>query len=665
MRYPILKVNFEFNKKLIIGVIFLLSIQLLKAQQTEIIDVIKCGARIFINSEDKTVSGLVAYKFDVLKPIDSFYIDAKDMEFNVTFSNRGMVETSYDGKRLTVKKSLDVSTNNEIVLGFTAKPKKAFYFVGWEDDAPNQVWTQGQGKYTSNWLPSFDDENEKIEFDLSIAFDDGYDVISNGAFVGKEPNEDKIQWRFDMKKPMSSYLLALVIGNYDKKTEVSNSGIPLEMYYYPQDSIKVEPTYRYTKKIFDYLEEEIGFSYPWEHYKQIPVHDFLYAGMENTGATIFADTFVIDSIAFNDRNYVNVNAHELAHQWFGNLVTAKSGEHHWLQEGFSTYYALLAEREVFGKKYFLWKLYEYAEELKNQDQENLGSSLLNPKASSLTFYKRGSWVLYALRDKVGDEVFKKAIKEYLTRFQFGSATTSDFIIIVERLSKTELKEFTETWIESESFPFDLAHQLLMKHPFIQEYEMVDCEAANSKCREYLQSYISDEAKIKVILQQPSLITKETFKNSITVRRAIAEVLTTVPKELKKEYESLLDDNSYYTKEKALHNLWNSFPKGRENYLNKTKDIDGLNYNLKQLWLVLALSTSDYNEELKNTYFKELTDFTSAKYNFEVRISAFQYLAMLNVCKDACMQNLEEATSHHNWRLSKYAKEQLKSLKNKS
>ncbi len=86
--------------------------------------------------------------------------------------------------------------------------------------------------------------------------------------------------------------------------------------------------------MFDFLEDEIGFPYPWQNYKQVPVHDFFYAGMENTSLTIFSDAFVVDSIGFNDRNYINVNAHELAHQWFGDLVTAKSGEHHWLQEGF-------------------------------------------------------------------------------------------------------------------------------------------------------------------------------------------------------------------------------------------------------------------------------------------------------------------------------------------
>ena len=201
-------------------------------------------------------------------------------------------------------------------------------------------------------------------------------------------------WEFDMQKPMSSYLVALVIGKYDKKVEYSKSGIHLEMYYYQEDSLKFEPTYRYSKQMFDFLEEEIGVPYPWQNYKQVPVKDFLYAGMENTSATIFADSFVIDSIAFVDKNYVNVNAHELAHQWFGDLVTETSGTHHWLQEGFATYYALLAERDIFGDDYYYWQLYDYAQELLEQDKAGGSTSLLNPKSSSTTFYKKGAWVVH-------------------------------------------------------------------------------------------------------------------------------------------------------------------------------------------------------------------------------------------------------------------------------
>ena len=646
----------------IIVFLVIVSVFYCEAQQTDKINFTTANARLTVDAEKQTVSGLIAYKFEVLQDLHTFYIDAKDMEFNVVFMGSKMAETTYDGERLYVKDSLSKGTKSEIIIGFSAKPKKAMYFVGWENDAPNQVWTQGQGKYTSNWLPSFDDENEKVDFDILVTFDSEYQVIGNGKMVRKDEMGDLNATLYEMEEPMSSYLLAMIIGKYLKKVEQSESGVPLEMYYYPKDSNKVEPTYRYTKKIFDYLEKEIDYAYPWENYKQVPVHDFLYGGMENTTTTVFADTYVVDSIGFNDRNYVNVNAHELAHQWFGDLVTAKSGEHHWLQEGFATYYALLAERHLFGENYYYWRLYEYAQELKDQDRAGNGTSLLNPKSSSLTFYKRGAWVLHALREKVGDSAYKAATRKYLEDFEFKNAETSDFISKIQESSGQDLSSFFETWIKNDEFPYDKAFESLMQSKFIQEYEMVDCEAANSKCGYYLDSYLSDEAKIKIIQQKPDLISSKTFKNSIPVRRAIAEVLTTVPKELKTEYETLLDDNSYLTKEAALYNLWTSFSEERSDYLDKMANVEGLNYNIRLLWLALALNTSNYRQAEKEQFYNELVDFTGPMYNFEVRMNAFQFLISQNGCNEECIENLNDASNHHNWRLSKFAKQQLDKIK---
>jgi aminopeptidase N len=110
--------------------------------------------------------------------------------------------------------------------------------------------------------------------------------------------------------------------------------------------------------------------------------------MENTSATVFSSRYVVDSTGFEDRNYTNVNAHELAHQWFGDLVTAQSGKHHWLQEGFATYYAALAEREIYGDDYFYSKLYETAQQIKYASRTDT-IPVLNEKASSLSFIKRG------------------------------------------------------------------------------------------------------------------------------------------------------------------------------------------------------------------------------------------------------------------------------------
>ncbi|NND53182.1 MAG: M1 family metallopeptidase [Flavobacteriaceae bacterium] len=636
------------------------------AQQTDFVDFKHAAAEINIEPDQGSVEGQVIYTFDLLQDTDSIFLDARNMTIERVRLNGRLVNFEYDSMRLIIRQSLNKNKNNSIGIAFKTQPKQAMYFVGWNDDAPNQVWTQGQGKYTSHWLPSIDDMNDKIEFDLMINAPSEYEVIANGKLIRSQNSEIGLRsWFYDMRDPMSSYLLAIVVGKYNKKVVKSESGVPLEMYYYPQDSMKFEPTYRYSRAMFDFLEREIGVSYPWQNYKQIPVHDFLYAGMENTGTTIFSDSFVIDSIGFTDNSYVHVNAHELAHQWFGNLVTEVSGKHHWLQEGFATYYALLAERHLFGNNHFYWKLYESAQQLNQQDINGGSTALLDPNSSSLTFYQKGAWTLYMLRELVGDYAFQTGIINYLEKYAFKNVSTGDFIYEIERVSEQDLTAFTDVWLKQVEFPMERAMDAL-KHnsTFIQEYLMVDCEVETSKCKDYLLSGISDEAKSKVIAQDPSKITAEVFRSSTKVRQAIAMHLKKIPSDLKSEYETLLKDPSYITIENALFNLWNNFKVGRVEYLKQTEHIHGLHHkNVRLLWLLLAIVTPEFNPDLKESYKNELIDYTAPSYNFELRMNAFQYLEMLKSCNEACLKNLEEAKTHHNWQMVKFAKALLDKTKN--
>ncbi len=648
------------KKVLIIFCLFITGVSF--SQQTEYVDFKTANAMLGVFPDSSKVAGKVWYNLDIIKSTDSIFLDAVNMTFeNVEIregeSNAIPISYSNQDNKIYFKYPFEKNKSYTIYFDFKVVPKKALYFLKRKDNW--QIWTQGQGKYTSNWFPSLDDVNDKIVFNIGNVECSDYIFLSNGEQTLNSPLPDTcVKYHFQMQKPISSYLLALVIGKYNKKTETSKSGIPLEYYYYPEDSLKVEPTYRYSKRMFDYLEEEIGYAYPWQNYKQVPVHDFLYAGMENASLTIFSDALMVDSIGFNDKSYVNVNAHELAHQWFGNLVTAKSSEHHWLQEGFATYYALLAEREIFGDNHYYFQLYESVLELGRQDLSGKGTSLLNPKSSSLTFYQRGAWVLHMLRDKVGDVVFKKAVKNYLEKYQFASAETSDFISEVERLHGKPLSAFVNLWIKQKAFPYDKAFAVLKKQStFINEYAMVDCEAKSSKCSEYLKYYVSDEAKVKVIAQVPELVTPVVFKNSLKVRQAISQHVTKIPKELKSDYESLLDDKSYLTIEKALYNLWVNFPLERSKYLAKTRNIVGFNdKNVRLLWVVLNLSTPYYEADDKQELYNELVGYTNEKYNADLRINAFQYLDMIKSCNSECESNLETAKSHHNWRLVKFAKQ---------
>ena len=381
------------------------------SQQTHIVDFLKIDATVKPIFSEEKVEGSIKVSFKMLQKADSVYLDAIAMKITDQALESVPVLASED--KIWLLNSFEKGQTYTAFFNYEANPKQALYFI------KDQIWTQGQGKYTSHWLPSLDDMNDKIAFDLNITAPSNKTVVANGRLEKFILYDEDIVWQYHMEQPMASYLVAFAIGDFKMKKIESKSGIPIELYTPLKDTLKREPTYRYTKEIFDFLENEIGVGYPWQNYKQVPVRDFLYAGMENTSCTFFSEAFVVDSIGFVDRNYVNVNAHELAHHWFGNLVTETEGTHHWLHEGFATYYALLAEKAIFGEDYYYWKLFNSAEQLQAMSDAGKGESLLNPKASSLTFYEKGAWALHILRELIGDAAFQKGIQNYVNKYAFG------------------------------------------------------------------------------------------------------------------------------------------------------------------------------------------------------------------------------------------------------
>jgi aminopeptidase N len=646
------------------------------AQQIQSVDFKSVKGQITINPDEKSVSGLVSYWFEVLQPIDTIKIDAQNMEFSKVELNKKTLQFSNDGKQLLLIYPFQKGKNN-VSFNYVAKPKQTMYFVGSEEKDNLQVWTQGQGKYTSNWFPSFDDVNEKLVFNLSVVFDANYQVVSNGVLKEKNVNDEVAQWKYEMNKPMSSYLLMVAIGKFEIHNQQSKSGTPLELYLEKKDSAKFEPTYRYSSQIFNFLEAEIGVKYPWKIYKQIPVRDFLYAGMENTSATLFASRYIVDSIGFEDRNYTNVNAHELAHQWFGNLITAESGKHHWLQEGFATYYALLAERDIYGDDYFYSKLYQSAQQIKYASRTD-SIPVLDTKASSLSFYQKGAWALFVLHDAIGDLAFKKAVRSYLTKYAFQNVTTKNFFDEVRKVSDYDLDSFRKKWLESSEFNNNTVNVLLKKNKMIQllfEVEKLKKKPLDEKeifFEKIMRSdaFLTVKEAIVVQLKDEDLIAKKLLLHlaletkEVQIRQAVAITLANIPEDFREEYETLLDDKSYETKEIALYNLWNNFPKFRVKYIDESKNWIGYNdYNLRTLWLSLALSTEDYSID-KSVLIEELINYSSVNFEAITRQNALTKLIAFQLIDDTVLKNMVNATTHHMWQFSKFARDNIRALAKK-
>lgn len=643
-------------------------------QNQKRIDFIKAEAIVQVDPYEKAINGKVVYGLEVIGVVDSISLDAEDMQFTDVFLDGEKIDFNNSGKQFSFK-SPQEKGKHFLKLSYLARPKQTVYFLGWDDtiEGNEQIWTQGQGKYTSHWLPSFDDMTEKVEFDLTIHIPPKQTAIANGRLISNTVTGDLQSWKFDMTQPMSSYLAAFVIGNFDKKVIQSTSGVPIELYYEPKDSLKFEPTYRYTKEIFDFLEAEIGVAYPWQNYKQVPVHDFLYAGMENTSCTIFSNTYMIDSIAFVDKNYVNVNAHELAHQWFGNLVTEQSGDHHWLHEGFATYYAYLAEKELFGEDHFYWKLYETAKTLNNLSENGDGEALTNPNANSLTFYEKGAWALVLLRERVGDEAFRLGIQHYLNNYAYQNVTITNFLKEMEQASGQKLSSFRTKWLENEEFPWsDVQKYLAEKSNSLKTYF-----ALYDSLKEYPErfdplmgmwdSFHSDHLKSEIIKDFAQSLSEPYFmdilsKESTRVRKAMLLSLDSIPQAFKKEFKMVLTEPSYVSQEVALLKLWLAFPEERLEYLDATSSVTGLpNKNVRLLWLTLALVTPDISPDEKQEHYQELNSYTNAVNHFEVRQLAFQYLNQIKALDKQSVLNLINATDHHIWQFRKTSRNLLRKL----
>jgi aminopeptidase N len=149
--------------------------------------------------------------------------------------------------------------------------------------------------------------------------------------------------------------------------------------------------------------------------------------------------------------------------------------------------------------------------------------------------------------------------------------------------------------------------------------------------------------------------------NVQVRQAVASALSTIPEEFRVEYETLLDDKSYQTQEIALYRLWNNFPKFRSVYLEKSKDWIGLNdFNLKTLWLSLAIATPDYAAD-KEGFIVELITYSSPNYEAITRENALEKLIAFHFINDTVLKNLVNATTHHMWQFSKYGRDTIRGL----
>jgi aminopeptidase N len=420
----------------------------------KVIDINHLYAELTINPYDTLVTGSVAFTFRPIRTqIDSIVFWAPDIFFSdleipgieISFSKKGDNLVIYNLSKEKLVKDKDF----EIRMKYSSKPLYDLFLIGWKEPAlreNKQIWAHRP----FHWLPYYGD---RLTVDMFITFDGKYKVFSNGVRESVKTNADGTKtWHYKMSKEHPFFSTAMVIGDYKYLELKTKDGIPLELCYYPWQEDHAEPTYRYTAQMFDFFKNETGLAYPYEVYREEPVEDYLYGAMETTTATVFGDYLAVDVRAWDLRNYVNVNAHELAHQWFGNCLSHQKSCDVWLTESFGTYYAKLFEKEAFGADYYQWvrsQEFDEALEASKKDQIPVGNS----RGGRARWYPKGSLVLDMMRDVLGDDGFKASVKYYTNHYAFSEVETSEFVSSVHEATGQSIEWFFDEWICRASEPY--------------------------------------------------------------------------------------------------------------------------------------------------------------------------------------------------------------------
>ena len=360
---------------------------------------------------------------------------------------------------LTFTRDLPPGGRATLTVAYEAEPKKGLYFrtpeMGYQP-GDTHLFTQGEEMEARHWYPCLDFPNQFFTSEVICRVPEGMTVVSNGRLVSQAPDANgRVAFHWRQEKPHVSYLVTLVAG-YFKKLEDRHGAIPLAFYTPPSEFEQAANSFRGTREMMAFFEEEIGVPYPWAKYDQVVVNDFVAGGMENTSATTLTDRTLFTEATENIRNSEGLVAHELAHQWFGNLVTCKDWSQIWLNEGFATYYESLWTAFRQGRAAMLYELYHRARQLTDRSTETtpmVRRTFSDPgEMFNHLAYDKGSWVLHMLRAQLGEELFRRGIRAYLERHAHGNVVTDDLRRVFEEVSGKTLDPFFDQWVYHGGLP---------------------------------------------------------------------------------------------------------------------------------------------------------------------------------------------------------------------
>jgi aminopeptidase N len=393
----------------------------------------------------------------------SVELDAADMVIREVRAGGGSPLTHrLEGERLSIDLPQPASKGQELALTirYEATPKEGIYFVGPSTEYPErqQIWSQGEPIENRHWFPTWDAPDDKATSEMMATVPADMTAVSNGQLVGVTTDSTAgtrtFHWREE--QPHSTYLISLVVGYLEEHRE-PGQGVPI-LYYVPRgEGDKVRPTFEKTADMVRFFGERLGYPYPWEKYAQTIALDFKWGGMENVSATTMTEWILQDERSRLDGDSEEIIAHELAHQWFGDLLTCRDWSEIWLNEGFATFFAAVYREHVRGEDEYLLAVRRMGRGYVSgtrRYRRPIVTRVYEKPISVFDFhaYPKGGAVLHMLRRRLGEDAFWRGMHEYVWKYRFQNVHTYDFMRCMEEASGQSLAEFFQQWVYSPGHP---------------------------------------------------------------------------------------------------------------------------------------------------------------------------------------------------------------------
>lgn len=390
-------------------------------------------------------------------------LDEPVCELSLNAVDMRVTSVTRDGSHLRFisrPKTLDVFFDSPIAPGETAtfaicysvtKPRQGLFFIEPTAEYPNRVthaWTQSQDENARYWFPCLDYPHEKQSTSATIVVPKGLFALSNGALVERRDDGDKTVFRYRQDVPHATYLVTMVVGPFIERCQ--REGV--FFYVLPGREADGERSFGKTPQMIDIFEERLAMPYPYARYSQIAVTDFIFGGMENTSATTQTDRTLHDQRAHLDFSSDPLVAHELAHQWFGDLLTCRDWSHAWLNEGFATYFEAIFREADLGCDEYLYDIYTCVQRYIEEEAQRYRRPIVYNRFRDPIelfdrhLYEKGAAVLHMLRGELGDARFWRSIRRYVRDNAQRSVETIDFIRAIEHATGRNLRAFFDCWV---------------------------------------------------------------------------------------------------------------------------------------------------------------------------------------------------------------------------